>query len=710
MPKSPPKKLILVVHGIGEQAPGETLDYLVGASAGNEPAHLESEVRWLREEERPGGPAMASKSKDSAAAAEIAAGGGEDPDGDDEDREAKLFPVHIRRIEPVAPDDAEQAQDVGDRKVFAEVYWADLSRGREGLLGTGYEFVKGVLGLGHLVRENADQLYPRWHPLNWMARLFVWTFHGPIIGLTALLSAAAAAAYVTHSMAGSDFGQDSTAACRDAVTACGAISDWATGIVMLLIATAAALFGAWGRRRRPTVEPSYLFRIFANWLLILGIALAIIVLLTGFPEPWRWTALRDWITDFPNWAGQTPANVAGLRGFSWFGMGLLTVLQLLWFFTLIGLSILFIGQFLLSRPGLARLAPDILKPRSAARVLYPIVIGMMVILWGVATFAFTGAAKDFLAPPAVAAIVFEQGVRIMFVTGLVVLVVAGTAMLVWVIRWRKTKSLRRDQKPHYRKTDAVRIPRLLVNSCLGYVLIGTVLAFTAAALCARLGIWFDFCCPLTSRTPGPEGGGHWLWEKRMDIMLGLFTGIGLLYVVAWKPVSTGLAIGKDVLTYFRREPGKKESDDWSYPLRERIERRFDTVLDTMVASEKPTEIEVIAHSLGSVVAIEALRGAPEKAMLTSARLGKAKRKLATMGSPYLHLLERYFSKDFEHPSETEMPLAEWLNIFRIDDFVGTGIGKLSGKRPENEFVSPGGHTGYWTDNQVLKILKAKGFL
>jgi len=50
---------------------------------------------------------------------------------------------------------------------------------------------------------------------------------------------------------------------------------------------------------------------------------------------------------------------------------------------------------------------------------------------------------------------------------------------------------------------------------------------------------------------------------------------------------------------------------------------------------------------------------------------------------------------------------EWINIFRIDDFVGTDVREADKSWPENIAVDAGGYTGYWTDKQVLKILNTK---
>ncbi|WP_431205849.1 hypothetical protein ACQ86E_13865 [Bradyrhizobium betae] len=51
-------------------------------------------------------------------------------------------------------------------------------------------------------------------------------------------------------------------------------------------------------------------------------------------------------------------------------------------------------------------------------------------------------------------------------------------------------------------------------------------------------------------------------------------------------------------------------------------------------------------------------------------------------------------------------LRAWLNIFRIDDFVGTHIS--GGVWPAEFPVAPNGHTNYWIDRGVVD--KLRGFL
>ena len=84
-------------------------------------------------------------------------------------------------------------------------------------------------------------------------------------------------------------------------------------------------------------------------------------------------------------------------------------------------------------------------------------------------------------------------------------------------------------------------------------------------------------------------------------------------------------------------------------------------------------------------------------------------RLVTMGSPYTHLYGHYFPSSFPSGRRSARILKEggllhaWLNIFRIDDFVGTHISK--GGWPEEFPVFPNGHTNYWVDRGVVDKLR-----
>lgn len=79
-----------------------------------------------------------------------------------------------------------------------------------------------------------------------------------------------------------------------------------------------------------------------------------------------------------------------------------------------------------------------------------------------------------------------------------------------------------------------------------------------------------------------------------------------------------------------------------------------------------------------------------------------------MGSPYTHIYQHYFSRDYQQPGNLEIAVNRWLNIFRCDDYIGTHIDGPDAW-PENIPITPGGHTDYLRDERVLSILRDNSF-
>jgi hypothetical protein len=86
-----------------------------------------------------------------------------------------------------------------------------------------------------------------------------------------------------------------------------------------------------------------------------------------------------------------------------------------------------------------------------------------------------------------------------------------------------------------------------------------------------------------------------------------------------------------------------------------------------------------------------------------------------MGSPITYLYQHYFPHRYpplfvdgqlnpEWGSQLNRTVREWINIYRIDDFVGTRV--TGGPDfPRNAWpIGTGGHTGYWKDEKALALM------
>lgn len=636
-----PKKLILVVHGIGEQVAGETLDDLAGAaSEKNKAARVQSDVRMLADEH-----------------------------DDGEGRDVELFPCHIRRVNGEKSD-----------LVFSEVFWADLSRGKSGILSTAYELIKGILGLSHAVRENANILYPNGHLLKSLSAAFVHALHGPIAVLNLLLAAGALFAYGVFKLF--DNVDD------------GIISEdidlWAGGSVAL-IGGIAVIAGYFFSQMKYNAADSYFFRIFGKWLYFLGFGLIALFLLTGFPD------VLGISTQAQIWLCKQVNFDCGLVGFNWYGFVLIQALRVVWFLTLIGLSLMLIVQFLsivLHQYGKSKTAPP----------LYAVLCAIMAVVWMVLSASFWTSVDNVIPNDAIDTVLFKHGLELILIIWIMVAVIIGAAWIAF-FRWGKQTAAswlaaeegQRNENDYKHNAKS----RLFISGWLEWAFGVAIIVLTAGSLSIAIGLinteheWTKFITAINKHGFG------------ISVILSVI--VGYLYLQFWDKVAAGLGVGKDMITYFKGELVIKDGKEaWNYPARSRIHRRFDTVMETMIAAEKPSEVIVVSHSQGTVIAIEAIRDNLDSALFGD---GVKIRKLVTMGSPYSHIYEYYFpddkgNKGFKIPTKADLKnkFDSWVNIFRIDDFVGTIVGKQDSAWPENKPVDSGGHTGYWTDREVLAIL------
>jgi hypothetical protein len=163
----------------------------------------------------------------------------------------------------------------------------------------------------------------------------------------------------------------------------------------------------------------------------------------------------------------------------------------------------------------------------------------------------------------------------------------------------------------------------------------------------------------------------------------------------------------------------------------RIEARLRRVLQEVLyrmENSRVTDLTLASHSQGTVIALDTLwlnrthrllEGQPDRQV-----------RQVTMGSPFTHLYQYFYPARYpplfdgtgklnpawvplengtlEWDQALDRPVQEWVNIYRVDDFIGTDIdgrGGLTGAFPVNTFVGRGGHTNYWKEAEVLDLLR-----
>ena len=139
--------------------------------------------------------------------------------------------------------------------------------------------------------------------------------------------------------------------------------------------------------------------------------------------------------------------------------------------------------------------------------------------------------------------------------------------------------------------------------------------------------------------------------------------------------------------------------------RERIQGRLNLVLEHFVQNQGYDGVVFLAHSQGSVIVYDYLRdNGPHYT-----RLGDAAPALLTFGSPLGSIYQKYFH---EYAASKTVPLGIaaklkcWINLYRVDDYIGGRISPPPGLRVDNHVMGMGGHTGYWTEPDVAEALDA----
>ncbi len=148
--------------------------------------------------------------------------------------------------------------------------------------------------------------------------------------------------------------------------------------------------------------------------------------------------------------------------------------------------------------------------------------------------------------------------------------------------------------------------------------------------------------------------------------------------------------------------------------RDAIHRRMKRILEYYrhTLTGQPA-LTIVSHSQGTMIAIEVLND--EELDWVTGKFSRV--NLITMGSPFHHIYQQYFAH-FYPPLDSpaweriRSRVHRWMNIFRIDDYVGTDIDfpaslpQAASGHFSNHAVQRRGHSYYWRDRQVLEVIQA----
>ncbi len=642
-------KLVLVVHGVGDPDPGDTLTIFARSLAGEDaPLKDHGEAVWLNEK----------------------------PDNADH---IATFQSHVRRM-----------NYNGQKLEFAEVFWGDCSRVSKGIFGAIYGMFQILFGLRYVAYVAGDQnsLSSEW--LQRLGLISSRILHGPVLAITYFLALISGGVLGTQLLWKESYK--------------GPL--W-TAIVLSIICGVALMTAAIGKRiTRSRVVERFWFWVNVTTVFISGLLVVkMMILNAAIPE-----------------MNQINAEYPGLV---WYCRILVVLLGLLWFIETVVVTGL-AGCWLLSF-----LNPKLYRPALSVAFLLP---ALAVGIWGQTLpflWVFAKSRINSIGDVPEFARVFDEAIPLLGVQFILLLIIttAGFVSAIRYFRWRGRLA------PDLDGIDSCG-PRLIVHPLLQLVI----------AICTMLGVCLviylqfkNYCGECDPRTPFVS----LLINANLFAMM-MLVPLGVLMFFILPRLRPVLDILLDVVNhfYFRATSLQDALDDDDefdikdttfesgslfFSHRDKIIGRLKRILAHYrddSSSHRP-ELVIVAHSQGTMFAIEALND-PEMAWLCN-RFSST--TLVTMGSPLKHLYQHYFGhiySQLDKPfwSALRKQTDRWINIFRVDDFVGKELDfpdtlcRIEADETEypsltfqprceyrNFVVGPRGHKSYWTDRAVIRILR-----
>lgn len=646
--------LVLLVHGVGEQTPGETVDRFLGAARGQ--LDLSDPVQH-----------------NTVLMVEAGTSDGE---------QIELYPCHIRR----------QRQEAGTELVLAEFHWADLSPAPRGFLATSAELLQLVLSLGYLALDNVQNngLAPT-APVRKLIPAFVWLFYAVIAPLNAFLFLGALALLVDPFLWRLAERQ-------------GGPAKILIGLG-ILVGTASVLFLL--RRFLARRARTYMARCIAGGLVVMAAITAVIGLVTCFVPD---IGTLPYCTQDAGQA-QVAGELAGIDCFVGLGVDALNAAWLAALVLLLTMALLPVKAIV---SGCAK--PDLGNMRS----IYLSTCAAMMLSWGVFSIAFWAAFRETVtkllgAAPNVPLVAmfdshFGAATATLAYAALAIIVLALCGGFVALRRHRMRNSLAED--PKNPTAGDLWYGRLILNPVLNIGLFGAIFVLVCGFLYAMVEDSYGsapgtplvcavqpwslvrFACGVDAAIDATFGA----WA------IGSVALLGFVLVNYSAAIASALGVARDIAIYATRSRGANpriRPGRSHYLHAKRIEARFRNTLTNLLDQTPADKITVIAHSLGSVVAVQGLQQMHGTL--------PAKPALVTMGCPLTHIYTQYFADNYAVPQGCTGWHNGWHNIYRCDDFVGTHVIGF-GTDAANHRVRAAGHINYWTDTEVWKRLIDNGIL
>ena len=629
--------------------------------------------------------------------------------------------VADKGLQPVSSDDFNNAEDVlhneadkiqvfpcrirqyagsKRKRVIADFYWGDITNSKIGFLGLWIAIFKTIMGLGHVIRESAKEVYRESDQGRSVASFIVKVLHGPIVAINLVMLAGVLIASFLELLTEEPGG----------------------GELSPLIIGAIAIIGGLALRGRAR---SYLERLLWCWVVISG---AFVLLLQIVPLVMPQNV--EMMAGLERLVGNLICTTDGdkcrevVSGIYLDGILLLIFVQLCSLLNLL---------LLLALTVCFQKSKHETTSKPVPSLVFPSVV-LMTVMW----IFFIACLWSLTITPWWELIphgdIQNFGLRILLAVVPILVCIAVVSVFVLLNRIAWAGRLRQHWQGVQYFDDEIEnaeLHRVIVSPKI------SVLMYLSFVLFTLLSIYILLPHAAVELLNQNELIAH---VSTLIEMMGGYYKYMIGFVIASVIAITGFAylvrdgidVATDIITYlndYSWKTGKSDEEEtqtylekWlslkmppvsktGYYNRKRIKMRLELLVAKLVKQEKPDEIYIVSHSQGTVIAMDVIDeyGSEwRKSMKSGARFG-----LVTMGSPYTHIYNHYFPSSFPDVSSRKglQPvgnggiLDNWINIFRVDDFVGTHIDP-DGIWPKEHPVLPNGHTSYWVDVNVARILQS----
>jgi hypothetical protein len=290
------------------------------------------------------------------------------------------------------------------------------------------------------------------------------------------------------------------------------------------------------------------------------------------------------------------------------------------------------------------------------------------------------------------------------------LMVGGTAAVVYWMRWMVARSPKLSLERR-----AAMTPRMLFGGPIIFAVVAGVVVSLLVFYVQFLNLFGDAnrvleSAKLISRDM-QESVTDWIGQHQTAFFGGLAALAGAVGYLMAQGFTTAIHIARDLIdhqysprlgySYYLLPPSLRGKLPHR-PRRERLRARLNALSDQLVCEEGFDDVVFVVHSQGSVIAYDFLTSGSS----ACERLLVARPHLVTFGSPLGHLYQFYF-KEYaslrEGIAKLRPKLASWVNLYRVDDYVGRDIRDLDGF-VRNIVMPAGGHIDYWKEKKLAEAV------